>query len=379
MSGSKKIIWISFGATIFLVGSFVLGYLLGAGIPLISSDKNLAAIDEAYTRIIQDYVEPGGVDKDALSQAAIQAMIDSLNDPYSTYLDPEEYQQDIAESSGVYGGIGAEVGIKNEKITIISTFDMSPAENAGIRAGDIIVEVDGVPTEGKSLTDVVLEVRGVKGTTVSILLQHMGDTMPVLVTITRDDILSPSVEYELVNDIAVITLEQFGGRSDSEMEETLEKANAEAMGIVLDLRGNPGGGMESVIDITSRFITEGTVLTVQYSDGSNEIHKAVNKAVSTGLPVVVLVDGSSASASEVFSGALQDHGRAVIAGQTTFGKGSVNYREPLPDGSAIYITAARWLTPDGNLIEGEGITPDYPLPPGDDWVQWAIDYLKEIG
>ena len=379
MSGSKKIIWISFGATIFLVGSFVLGYLLGAGIPLISSDKNLAAIDEAYTRIIQDYVEPGGVDKDALSQAAIQAMIDSLNDPYSTYLDPEEYQQDIAESSGVYGGIGAEVGIKNEKITIISTFDMSPAENAGIRAGDIIVEVDGVPTEGKSLTDVVLEVRGVKGTTVSILLQRMGDTMPVLVTITRDDILSPSVEYELVNDIAVITLEQFGGRSDSEMEETLEKANAEAMGIVLDLRGNPGGGMESVIDITSRFITEGTVLTVQYSDGSNEIHKAVNKAVSTGLPVVVLVDGSSASASEVFSGALQDHSRAVIAGQTTFGKGSVNYLEPLPDGSAIYITAARWLTPDGNLIEGEGITPDYPLPPGDDWVQWAIDYLKEIG
>lgn len=379
MSGSKKIIWISFGATIFLVGSFVLGYLLGAGIPLISSDKNLAAIDEAYTRIIQDYVEPGGVDKDALSQAAIQAMIDSLNDPYSTYLDPEEYQQDIAESSGVYGGIGAEVGIKNEKITIISTFDMSPAENAGIRAGDIIVEVDGVPTEGKSLTDVVLEVRGVKGTTVSILLQRMGDTMPVLVTITRDDILSPSVEYELVNDIAVITLEQFGGRSDSEMEETLEKANAEAMGIVLDLRGNPGGGMESVIDITSRFITEGTVLTVQYSDGSTEIHKAVNKAVSTGLPVVVLVDGSSASASEVFSGALQDHSRAVIAGQTTFGKGSVNYLEPLPDGSAIYITAARWLTPDGNLIEGEGITPDYPLPPGDDWVQWAIDYLKEIG
>ena len=379
MSGSKKIIWISFGATIFLVGSFVLGYLLGAGIPLISSDKNLAAIDEAYTRIIQDYVEPRGVDKDALSQAAIQAMIDCLNDPYSTYLDPEEYQQDIAESSGVYGGIGAEVGIKNEKITIISTFDMSPAENAGIRAGDIIVEVDGVPTEGKSLTDVVLEVRGVKGTTVSILLQHMGDTMPVLVTITRDDILSPSVEYELVNDIAVITLEQFGGRSDSEMEETLEKANAEAMGIVLDLRGNPGGGMESVIDITSRFITEGTVLTVQYSDGSTEIHKAVNKAVSTGLPVVVLVDGSSASASEVFSGALQDHSRAVIAGQTTFGKGSVNYLEPLPDGSAIYITAARWLTPDGNLIEGEGITPDYPLPPGDDWVQWAIDHLKEIG
>jgi carboxyl-terminal processing protease len=375
MPGSKKIIWISFGAAVFLVGSFLMGYLLGAGFPLISSDKYLASIDQAYSNIVRDYVEPGKIDKEALSQAAIQAMVDSLNDPYSTYFNQEEYQQETADSSGIYGGIGAEVAVRNEKITVTSTFTGSPAEEAGIRAGDVIIEVNGVPTDGKSLTDVVNEVRGVKGTDVSILLQHAGETASVLITIARDNILSPSVEYTLMGDIAWITLEQFGDRSDSEMEVAIKRANSEATGIVVDIRGNPGGGMQSVIDITSRFINQGNILTVQYSDGSTEIHDVVNKDVVTELPVVVLADEFSASASEVFSGALQDHKRAVIAGQTTFGKGSVNYLEPLPDGSAIYMTAARWLTPDGNLIEGKGISPDYFLTQDEDWVQWAIDYL----
>lgn len=376
MIRAGKIVLISLGAAVFLVTAFVLGFLFGSVFPITSNDTNLAAIEEAYRNIVRDYVEPGQVDRDALSRAAIQAMIEALGDPYSAYFDPESHRQYSEDSAGVYSGIGAEVGLLNGQITITSVFDNSPALQAGLKAGDAILAVDGVSTEGMSVYDAVSLVRGLKGTDVEMLMRPMGEAGSVLVVITRADIQTASVKYELIDGIAYIILEKFGDRSDEEMREAINRANEEASGIILDLRNNPGGGLSSVVDITSRFITEGTVLTVRYNDGHTQTHKVRHQDVTTALPMVVLVNGFSASASEVLTGALQDYDRAVVVGRVTYGKGSVNYLESLPDGSAIYITVARWLTPNGRVIEGEGITPDYILRAGEDWVQWALDYLN---
>jgi carboxyl-terminal processing protease len=374
MSHSSKYLLISLGAILLVIVAFAMGYVFGALLPA-TTDRNLAAINEAYRNIVRDYVDPGKIDRDALSEAAIKAMIDELGDPYSAYLNPDMYEQQTADEAGVYGGIGAEVGIKNGRVTIVSTFEGSPATLAGIQAGDVLLEIDGVSAEGMSVWDAVLRVRGLKGTGVRLLIERESEVQPLSFDIIRGEILTSSVEYEMLGGIAYISLDQFGDRSDSELEEVLIIANREAEGIILDLRGNPGGGLNTVINITSRFIDTGIVLSVRYSDGKTEIHRVVDREVTTDLPIVVLVDGFSASASEVLAGALQDHERAIIAGQTTYGKGSVNYMEPLPDGSAIYITAARWLTPDGHLIEGEGVTPDFILDVDDDWVAWAVSFL----
>jgi len=376
MLRSGKIIFITLGTAVVLAVVFVVGFLFGGIIELPTGDKNLAAINSAYRAIVQDYVDLGDVDRDALSRAAIQAMVDVLGDPYSAYFDPDAYRQWNDDSAGIYSGIGAEISIINSQITIFSTFTDSPAANAGLKAGDVILEVDGVSTAGMSVHQVVSLVKGEKGTDVTLLVRSGSEADPVPVTITRAEIQRASVKYELIDNIAYISLEQFGDRSDEEMKEALMRANDEAIGIILDLRNNPGGGLQVVVDIASRFIADGTILMVRSNDGQTETYSAKKQDVTTGLPVVVLVNRFSASASEVLSGALQDHGRAVIAGMTTYGKGSVNYIKPLPDGSAIYITFARWLTPSGNLIEGAGITPDYVLGTGMNWVQWAIDYLN---
>jgi carboxyl-terminal processing protease len=374
MPKSAKYVSFSVIAVLFLLASFILGYQLRANFPP-ASDKNLASIEQAWNDIVRDYVEPGKVDKATLSEAAIGAMVDSLNDPYSAYLDPSALKMENDYSAGKYEGIGAGVAMRDGKVTITDLHADSPAGAAGLRVGDIIMAVDGVSVEGNSLATVVGEVRGNKGMQVTLLVLHTGDTQPVTVTVTRGEIQTPSVTLEMKDDLAYIQILQFGDKTDAELAAILPQVNQQAKGIVLDLRNNPGGGLTTLIDVASRFIKDGTLLTVRYNDGRTETVKAIKQDVTTDLPVVVLVNRFSASAAEVLSGALQDHGRATIAGEVTYGKGSVNYLEGLPDGSAIYITAARWLTPNGNLIEGKGITPDVALDSTQDWVKWGLDYL----
>jgi len=375
MSKEVKIGLVSLLLGVFLGLFFSFGYLLG-GVSQ-TQEPALASVEEAWDIILNDYVEKDKIDVSLLSQAAIEGMVAALDDPYSVYMDATTYQMDVSESSGKYIGIGAVVGVRDGQLEVIALFDGSPAAGAGMEIGDVILEVDGVSTEGMSLYDAGLKLRGEEGTSVSILILHQGETEPVEVTIVRAEINVASVSFEMRGDIAYIKIEQFTGRTNDALTPVLEDiASAGAAGIVLDLRSNPGGLLDTVVQVASRFIDQGVVVSVRDSDGNVDVYKAVPQDLTTDLPMVVLVDGYSASGSEVVAGALQDHGRAVIAGATTYGKGSANVLKELADGSGLYITIARWLTPNGNLIEGIGVIPDVPLElTGEDAIQWAIDYL----
>jgi carboxyl-terminal processing protease len=229
-----------------------------------------------------------------------------------------------------------------------------------------------------SLVEAVLEIRGPRGTTVSLLIQHKDETEPVEINVVRAKIELPSVELQMMEDIAHLKITHFSRRTATELLTALNDIEqAKAKGIILDLRSNPGGILDTVIEVASHFLKSGVVLKVVDNQGEQAVLEVRTKEMINELPMVVLVNGFSASGSEVLAGALQDHGRATVAGNVTFGKGSVNVPRELQDGSGIYITTARWLTPDGRRIEGEGIKPDIELDlEGEEAVQWAIDYLE---
>jgi len=343
-----------------------------------ATGSGLDIVDEAWDVLSRDYVDREGLDEASLSQGAIEGMIEALDDPYTSYLDPETYDMALTGFEGKYEGIGATVGIRDDQLMIIAPILGSPASQAGIRAGDIVLEIDGASTEGMSLPEAVLIIRGEEGTVVRLLVLHQDETEPVEIEIVRAEIEPPSVAYEMKDDIAYLHITHFSELTAEQIIPALEGIVEEgATAIVLDLRSNPGGMLLAVVDVASHFLTEGVVVTVVDNQG-NYIDSSVEpKDITVDLPMVVLVDEYSASGSEVLSGAFQDHGRAVIAGTVTFGKGSVNILRQLSDGSGLYVTTARWLTPHGRMIEGEGITPDYELDlEGDDAVQWAIDYLE---
>ena len=359
---------------------FAVGCVPDDSAPATSWDLGLESIAEAWEIIINDYVGKDNIDTATLSQAAINGMLGALNDPYSAYLDPETYKMSLSDLEGKFEGIGAYVDVQDEQIIIIAPIADSPAAKAGIKAGDIILEIEGRSAAEMSLAEAVLYIRGPKGTPVRVLVLHKGETEPEEIEIVRDEIEVSSVYFEMRGDIAYINITYFSERTDEELSPMLQSLIQQAAtGIILDLRSNPGGLLRTVVDVTSHFLKEGVVVDVVDNQGRHTISRVKSGRTTTDLPVVVLVNGYSASGSEVLAGALQDYDRAAIAGTTTYGKGSVNILRQLQDGSGIYITTARWLTPNGHPIEGEGIDPDYQLEfEGEDTIQWAIDYLKNI-
>ena len=369
--------------TILLLVSLVLSFVAGCAPDTRtstppSSGQGLDIVEEAWDIIFQYYVERDSLDADALRQGAIRGMLEALDDPYTSYLDAEAYQLGLSDLEGKFEGIGAHIGIRDNQLTIIAPIADSPADKAGIRTGDKVLEINGMSTSEMSLAEAVLFIRGSKGTSVRLLVLHQDETEPEEIEIVRAEIEVTSVRFEMRGDIAYIRITNFSERTDDELSSVLDNiAREKARGIILDLRSNPGGLLQAVVEVASHFLTEGIVVDVVDNQGNHETMSVKRRKVTTDLPMIVLVDSYSASGSEVLAGALQDYARATIAGTKTYGKGSVNVLRQLKDGSGLYITTARWLTPNGHLIEGEGIDPDYELElGGEEAIQWAIDYLK---
>jgi carboxyl-terminal processing protease len=342
-----------------------------------NQELNLKLLEEAYQIILKEYVEPDKIDTQKLNEGILKGLVQGLNDPYSAYLTQEQYEMSVSDFAGQFEGIGAYIGSENGRVTVIAPIPNTPAAEAGIKSGDIILEVDGKTTTDMSVNEVILLIRGPKGTPVKLTVVHTGDTEPITIEIIRAEIKIPSVTLEMKGDCAHITITEFTERTDDELVPVLKTiSDNNAKGIVLDLRSNPGGYLSTVIQVASHFLEKGVIVSVVYPDGSKDSNSVSPLAYKTDLPMVVLVNRYSASASEILSGALKDYKRALIAGEKTYGKGSVNQLLELSDGSAIYLTIARWVTPNGNIIEGNGIQPDAEVDFNTvDGVQWGINYL----
>lgn len=355
---------------IFFVGMFV-GYAakgtLVPGILETLADGAPDAVDfsplyQTWDRIHEDYVGENVSDQDLL-YGAIQGLVGSLDDPYSAFMTPQE-AQDFQESiTGTFEGIGAEIGFNDsQQLTVIAPLSDSPAFSAGLLSGDVILTIDGITTEGLTLDEAVAKIRGQKGTTVVLKIARE-NSEPQDITITRDTIKISSVTSEVRTvgnkNIAYMAVAQFNDDTAVAVSEGIaDLLLKKPDGFVLDLRNNPGGLLTSAVEISGHFIGEKTVLIEEFSDGTQTPHASQTPGSITEIPVVVLVNEGSASASEIVAGALQDHKAATIVGAQTFGKGSVQDVMEFGDNSLLKLTIARWLTPNGTSITHNGITPD---------------------
>ena len=326
------------------------------------TDELFVPFWEAWDLVNQYYVEQP-VDEEKMMQGAIRGMLDSLGDPHTSYLDPVQNDSLYASMEG-YDGIGAYVSTEGELLTVIEPIEGSPAEAAGLRAGDEILAIDGEDMTGV-LPDVARQkVLGKAGTTVILTILREGEELPFDVQITRAHIVIPSVESEMLDgQIAYVSLSTFGDSSAADLRAAIEQLLAQnPRGLILDLRNNSGGYMDIAIDVVSLFLADGVVAYEEYGDGTRTTHEVTGNVLTADIPMVVLVNEWSASASEIVTGALQDRDRALVVGAVTFGKGTVQSWVTLSnEQGAVRVTIARWLTPNGNNVHDIGITPDYEV------------------
>ncbi|MBW8012420.1 MAG: S41 family peptidase [Chloroflexi bacterium] len=302
---------------------------------------------------------------EGLMEHALRSMVDSLGDPLTSYLDPDEFRELNTPLEGEYEGIGAWVDPSGEYLTIISPMDGSPAEAAGLRAGDEVIAVDGEDMTGIEGDIVIRHVLGPAGSQVTLTIRREGLDEPFDVSITRSRIVIPSVEGEILdNGIAYVNLFTFGENTGRDLHALLEDLMAqEPVGLILDLRNNGGGFLHTTIDVASEFMSEGVVLYEEYGDGSRDIYEVRPGGLATEIPIVVLINGGSASASEILAGMIQDYDRGILLGTVSYGKGSVQLPIVLAnEWGALRVTIARWLTPNETHIQGVGLTPDIIVP-----------------
>ncbi|MBI2099120.1 S41 family peptidase [Candidatus Uhrbacteria bacterium] len=321
-----------------------------------------------------------------LFYGALKGMVAALEDPYSLFLEPVTARKFNEELAGSFSGIGAEVGVKNDRVTIISPLPDTPAERAGLRSGDAVLAIDGEDTAGMTIDLAVSKIRGPKGTKVKLLIGRAGVKQPFEVEITRDQIEVKSVRTQYKDGVAIIKITHFGEDTarnfDRAVREVLSK---DAKAIILDLRSNPGGFLDSAVAVTGEWIENDAVLIERMADGAEREYKSDGRSRLGHLPTVVLINEGSASGSEILAGALQDYGKAKLVGKKTFGKGSVQDYQQFRDGSALKITVAEWLTPKKNFIDKKGIAPDVEVElteedynaNRDPQLDKALDILKE--
>jgi carboxyl-terminal processing protease len=364
-----------------------------------SGDVDFSNLDDIVDILERDYFGRENIDEEALYQAAVQGLLESLSDTGTFYIDPTSYQTSIGPS-GSFEGIGATVQEnQNNQIVIVATIKDSPAEAAGIASGDIIQAVDGDPTEGWTVDKAVLRIRGQQGTEVVLTIQHPDGTSED-VTLVRDEIKIDSVittppggslvnaSGGAVSDLGYVRIIEFTSRTPAELEAAVRDAVESGKdGLIIDLRGNPGGLLDETVQTADLFLDDGTIL-IEVDREENErvysAHPSDNDVLD--IPIVILQDQFSASGSEVLAAALRDNGRATIVGETSFGKGTVNVSRELPDGGALFVTIARWLTPEGVLIDGAGIRPDIEVirpagafdPANDVQLFRAIEHLETL-
>ena len=326
--------------------------------------SELQTFVEILNRVQQDYVEQ--VDDDTLLESAIRGMLSGL-DPHSAYLDADEFKDITISTSGKFGGLGIEVQGQNGFVRVIAPIDDTPAQRAGVEAGDLIIKVNEKPVKGLTLTESVRLMRGEPGTKVTLEVLREGESQPLQIDIVRDIIEVRSVRSRMLEPgYGYLRISTFTGGTGRLLEEELQKLrerNEGALrGLVLDLRTNPGGVLNAAVDVSDAFLGKGKIVSIKgRSDQANRIFNATPGDLLDGAPVVVLINEASASASEIVAGALQDHHRAVLVGAKTFGKGSVQTIVPLKNDAAIKLTTARYYTPSGRSIQAEGIDPDIVL------------------
>lgn len=355
----KKITgYIAFVLIIAMLGVFM-GRWSAEGVRLEGETyESLKIFTEVFSLIQKNYVEEANPKE--LLRGAIKGMLNSL-DPHSSFMTPEQYKEMQVDTKGEFGGIGIQIGVKDSHLTVIAPIEGTPADRAGIKAGDRIVKINGEPTKDMSLQDAVGKMRGSKGTSVTITIIREGITEPKDFTMVRDIIKIKSVRSKMLEDgIGYIRVSQFQEQTGSDLAEALkglEKENAHSL--VLDLRNNPGGLLNIAVEVTGEFIPPGKlVVFIKGRNGEKSEYVTDAKRPYYNLPMIVLVNEGSASASEIVAGAVQDWGRSIVLGTQTFGKGSVQTVIPLSDGSGLRLTTAKYFTPKGNSIQNTGITPD---------------------
>ncbi len=325
------------------------------------------------------------VNRQALVWGAIEGMVKSFGDPYSTFFPPADLQDFQSEIKGEFSGIGAEIGVRKEILTVIAPIKGSPAEKAGLKAGDKILKIDDTFTNDLSLDEAVHKIRGERGTKVTLTILRVNEDKPRVVEVMRDVIKVPIITTETKEGIFIIHVASFSEKSGPEFGDAVRTfLNSGAKKLIIDLRNNPGGFFSSAVDIASWFLPEGDVVAQEvYREGKPDIFRSVGYRALEHIPTVVLIDRGTASAAEILSGALQEHGKAILMGEKTFGKGSVQQLEDITPNTSLKITIAKWLTPKGKSISKEGLTPDIEVKvpddvkPGEDPVlEKAIVYLR---
>lgn len=326
--------------------------------------KELELFSDALSIIRTDYVD--NVKSKDLMYGALKGMLGSL-DPYSQFLDPETYNEMKVETEGEFGGIGIEITLKDDMLTVITPIDDTPAFKSGLKAGDRIVKIDGNVTKDLSLVEAVRKLRGKPGTDVNVIILRESEKKLLEFKITRAIIKINSIKKsELVDtDIGYIKLIEFQENTPKELADSLKSLESKGMkGLILDLRNNPGGLLDVAVDVAGKFLDEGKVVvsTKGRVSDQNVEYKSKNKKEHLSYPMIVLVNNGSASASEIVAGAIQDYKRGIIVGTKSFGKGSVQTVIPMSDGSALRVTTSKYFTPNNRTIHGEGITPDIVVP-----------------
>ena len=329
----------------------------------VSQDIDFELFWETWDKLKERFVDKDKLSDKKMFYGALKGMVDSLDDPYTVFMNPKKSKEFEDDLAGIFEGIGAEIGIKNDILTIIAPLPDMPAIKAGIKSGDMVLSIDGETTMDMSVDDAVKLIRGPKGTEVVLTIIRKDEYETHDIGITRSTIQVNSVSTEMREDnILIVRISNFNEDTLKLFNEAVTEAlRGDARGLIIDLRNNPGGYLDTAIEISSEWVEEGIVVVEQYNEDRKIDHLARGRARLKTIPTIVLINQGSASASEILSGALKDYGLATLVGMQTFGKGSVQTLDKLSDGSSLKITVAKWLTPNGVSINDDGIAPDYEV------------------